>query len=343
MFHIRIIYPLTIYVTMKWNLYLGAISTLVVLLLLPVTANAYMAQGSGGGAGDDIGRMPWNEADSADRPVGKGFTFRYAMQKPHVGMFPDDLLDGISFSIDSVSLQNNSGTWDLDMDGEEWDLVEDENSIQYTMRGMLIGNGTENGDEIEVEVRFSTEVLDEARKVSYRLKLEGMGDGELRIGYRYSLGNGGGACFSCGEEETGRLGGNRFSFRNDKGNEVGSASWDGTALIERELNSSTIGVETEGELVENEVVLDLSMQISSDVASVETGGTLEFLDGFIEAFGTNVDETIDYLLDHIYSALIGGAVMVFVIIIAISLLGKKGGRDDSDGLDLRKNRYYRGR
>ncbi|MCK5774363.1 MAG: hypothetical protein KAH57_11290 [Thermoplasmata archaeon] len=326
---------------MKWNLYLGAISTLVVLLLLPVTVNAFMAQGPGG-SGDDIGRMPWNEEDSSDLSMGKGFTFRYATREPHVGMFPDDLLDGIAFSIDSVSLENGSGTWDLDMGGEGWDLVEEENSIRYSMHGMLFENGTEEGGEVEVEVRFSTEVLDGARKVSYQLKLEGVEDGELRIGYRYSLENGGGACFSCNDKETGRLGGNRFSFRNDRGDEVGSASWDGTALIRQEQNSSTIDVETEGELVENEVVLDLSMQISSDVASIETGGTLEFLDGFIEAFGKAADDTRDYLVDHIYSVLIGGAVMVVVIIIAISLLGRKGGRDDSDGLDLRKNRYYRG-
>ena len=327
---------------MKWNLYLGAISALVVLLLLPVAANAYMAQGPGGGSGDD-GRMPWNEEDSSDLSVGKGYTFRYAMREPHVGMFPDDLLDGISFSIDSVSLENGSGTWDLDIAGEEWDLVEEGDGIRYSMQGMLVGNGTQEGDQINVEVGFSTEVMDGSSKVSYQLKLEGVGEGELRIGYRYSLENGGGACFSCGEEEAGRLGGNRFSFRNDKGDEVGSASWDGTALIQQEMNSSTIEVETEGELVENEVVLDLSMQISSDVVSVKTGGILEFLDGFIEAFGTAAEESIDYLVDHIYSALIGGAIMVVVIIVTISLLGRKGGRDDSDGLDLRKNRYYRGR
>ncbi len=258
-------------------------------------------------------------------------------------MFPDDLHDGISFSIDSVSLQNDSGNWDLNIDGEEWDLVEEGDGVRYSMQGMLIGNGTEDGDEIKVEVRFMTEVLDGSTKISYQLRLEGVGEGELRIGYRYYLENGGGACFSCGEGEAGRFEGNRFSFRNDMGDEVGSASWDGIATIEQGVNSSTIEVETEGELMETEVVLDLSMQISSDVGSVETGGILEFLDGFIDAFGTTVDETVDYLVDHIYSVLIGGAIMVVVIIITISLLGRKGSRDDSDGLDLKKNRYYRGR
>ncbi len=326
---------------MKWNLYLVAISALVVLLLLPVTVSAYMAQGSGGPY-DDIGKKPWAGVDSSDQSVGQGFTFRYAMREPQVGMFPDDLHDGISFSIGSVSLRNGSGNWDLNIEGEEWDLVEEGDGVRYSMQGMLVGAGTEEGDKIKVEVRFLTEVLAGSRKVSYKLKLEGVGEGELRIGYRYSLENEDGACFSCGEEEAGRLGGNRFSFRNGMGDEVGSASWDGTAIIEQGMNSSTIEVETEGELVENEVVLDLSMQLSSDVGSVETGGTLEFLDGFIEAFGTAVDETVDYIVDHIYSILIGGAIMAVVIMITISLLGRRRGRDDSDGLDLKKNRYYRG-
>jgi hypothetical protein len=77
------------------------------------------------------------------------------------------------------------------------------------------------------------------------------------------------------------------------------------------------------------------------IRSADMGGTITILDEFVTALGELAEGAISYVMDHIASFFVGTAASIVLGIAILAFVGKRKDRPEN-GLDLRKNRYFKG-
>lgn len=277
------------------------------------------------------------------RRLREGMAFHYGEGSPSIYIGSEDGKTGLSMEVRSVRFTNDADSMELDMEENGWSLDNegsDQNIYRYTKRASWRIGSVDSGVESEMEIRYELSEGEGSRIMNYSIKIDEVpGEGDLSISYGFKVdSNENGACCM------------RTRNRERKGMDIVGEDSSYLGSIEPRMtanvNTSTEPGAIETEVIENVTgdtgVMDVGMSLSGDPQSVETGGYITLLDEFIEAVAGAAEEAVSYVMDHIYSFLIGGGIVIAAILVSVAIFARRDQkRDYSNELNLDESPIYR--
>jgi len=339
---------------MKARTLLTLALAIAVLFSIPQLANAQMGgamsgPGSGPGTDDDEEPGPRWEQETGQQTAEKGLMFRYGRETPESSVEGEETGNDISMKLTSVRFMNGTEDLDIDPNSEEWTLTEstEDGSIQasYGTSARWKREGVLTGETSNLMIRYTYRSDENQRVLDYTLDIEEPpGEGILEIEMKVSSFQGGKAC--CWSE-------NGEPNQNGMRRELTLKSVDGREMSRFDvIEKGTVGTETgEDILVDTEVertlenesaVVNIGMSLPGGSNSASLSGSLEILEVLYNALSQGFEVTAEFVIDHIYSFLIGAVLLGAVLTGGFLVASKKGKETQGKDLDLNSNRYYRG-
>lgn len=323
-----------------------ALFLIAAIAIFPVSASGmqawtgnreYMDQG------DNRGMGPGGGGDYGSERMGGKMSFHYGEKDPGILLGSGDGTTGLNMKVPSLEFKNNTHSMSMDPSYNYWTLEKGErdgNIYSYRTTANWMAGSEDTGKRSVLEMRYflkeenGTEVLDFSMNIS-----SVPGEGKLTLRYMFNLVSGsGGTCRMRGRNNNG----NGFEIVGDDSSEVGSIDHGMTAMANTINGTEEIEIQPDQNISEEWGALDVSMDLSSGHRSVETGGIISLTEGFLDAVSTAGEEAIDYVMDHIYSFLIGGGLVLIGLLISASIFAWSSRKeDDSSELDLDKSPIYR--
>ncbi len=326
-----------------------ALSILLSFTILPIV-NAQMG-GPGSGPGmDDNGERPgprWDQ-DTNDETLRKGLMFRYGQSSPATSVEGENTGSDISLKVSSLSFTNETSNLTIDLEEEEWTLIRSEEGenirITYTKMAQWEENDSPTGQSSQLEVEYVYRKDIGSDFIDFDLEvLDLPGNGDLSVGIKIS---------TYQSKETCCWSGNGALKQDLSTREITLKNSDGTDLSKLRIEQSTIldnttepiEVETyvSGNLENESAVVDIGLALPEDPQMASFTGSLEIFEELINALSEGAEEVKEFVMDHIYSFIMGAVVVAVILTAAFMTVSKKQKETQGKDLDLTGNRYYKG-
>jgi hypothetical protein len=327
--------------------------SLGILLALPQIAYAQMggpmsSPGSGPGPvdGDDPG--PRWEQETSQHKVEKGLMFRYGQESPESSIEGEETGEDISLKVKKVRFSNDTRELEIDAGSEEWTVTEnsEEGSLQaiYNANSRWRKDGGLTGETSNVMIKYTYRAEGAQRKLDFSIQIESPpGEGKLDVEMRVSSFQEGKLCCWQREGVSDPSGMKKeLTLKDGDGKELSRFRVEDIGTIETSSGQITVETEMEGALENESTLVNIAMSLPEASNSASLSGSLEIFEELYNSLSRGIEETAEFIADHIYSFLLGAVVLGALLTGVFLFASRKGKETRGHDLDLEKNRYYKG-
>ncbi len=134
---------------------------------------------------------------------------------------------------------------------------------------------------------------------------------------------------------------NHLALNDPEGVDMARLHWDGNARGIRGDHVEYLPMESSNTVVNETVILEMNLDIGTQVDSIKTGGYLDFLDEFITILEEGTNDAGEIVRDHILSFALAAIVCTVMAVGVLLYSRKKVSEEPRRDLDYRQSRFYK--
>lgn len=288
---------------------------------------------------------PMRDQETREMNMERGYRFRYGMDTPVTSIEANGSRRGISIDVQGLRFRNSSADMNIELQDRDWEINGSQNEegmeVSYSADCQWKEEGRQTTHSSKVMVRFRYTLQGDRESIEYSIEIEEPpGQGELAVFFRSGSSSEEAEC--CWIRENGGTPGHRYRFNSKEGEGISAMEINEKALLRMGNETKEEDISVTEETLNETISLFVETGVSEDTRSLSVSGTLSILEGFADLVKETAEDAAGFIRDHIYSFLIGAAVILIVSTAFMIFVSRKsvdtGGRD----LELGKNRYYKG-
>jgi len=288
-----------------------------------------------------------SEWPNKDMEFYRDLHMNYSSENPRMGFRSGMMPPFFNFSALEISFFKGMIREQMDLKSKDWNISFKpvDRSIRYMTEIILNKTGAPGMNRTILDLDFKPTFSDEGRKIFYNLTIrENLTMDQVVIKWRFDIDRN-----SVEDKLKRNISDWDWNHKTDwsaldskEGKEMERMNWNKMARFNNRSGDTYYPVRSSQIVEEEDLVLEISMDIGSEVEVVESGGYLEFLDPLFEILGTDPDEVQELLQDHLISFLIGAAIFSSLVVVVLPVMIKKSATSDPlKDLDYRQSRFYK--
>ncbi len=333
-----------------------SIALLVLLMSVSIGADAQMGSpppgdpmgpGSQPGMNDDPPQGPRWEQQTENKQVEKGLMFRYGKETPETSIEGEDTGSDIGLKVTEIRFGNQTNDLNIQIDDVEWEVQEQEidEEVRVTYNSHAQWQNELGHEELfsDIQIQYHYIGGSEDRSLEYNITIDDPpGKGNLTITVSLDTIDMEGGCCWNGDSTSQNMERNVLTLRNKDGEELSQFKIGNSGYLNADEEVVEVEIQVEEKIVNSTAALDVNMELPMNTRSASISGSLNILEGLIEAFTGAAEEVKEFVIEHIYFFAGGAAVMVVIIMAGVTIVSKKNVETHGSELDLESNKYFRG-
>ncbi|MEA3560129.1 MAG: hypothetical protein U9R75_12830 [Candidatus Thermoplasmatota archaeon] len=325
---------------------IAALLLMGAVLTLPYSM-ANMGDPGPHGDTEPIGPGPMRDQETRQKELDHGYRFKYGMETPATSIEDEKNGNGLSIDVLHLRFRNLTNEMSMILAVQDWDVSENEEgntlAITYETWNNWMKDGEETGIISKITIKYTYHQGDSDESIDYSVDIEDVpGEGELLVVLRSASTDGDQGCCWAVEEVNMVKRMNMFTLTDRSGNRISTMEVPDRAKLISFTGTEEVETNISSEIINETAVVTVGSQIHTDTETFSISGSLSFLDGFKEFLSNTAEDTADFVMDHLYSFIMGAAVVLIITTVLLVISARKKVQTDGMDLDLGKNRYYKG-